>query len=146
MPDTNKDNQQNDPTHLTDKDISAYNPDPEYISKIINHFILDNNDTKPTQKSKPTNHKHQYNRQHIIDALSKMQLTFRTNYICGQSNHIDTDDFREMIVKEIIRGKSWKLTRRKVMPCKKCVYCDICPPISNYEKAIGKYNLCKIVK
>jgi len=58
--------------------------------------------------------------------------------------NIKIDNFRDMIVKEITKGKCWKLTRRKVMPCKNCVYCDICPPISNYEINIGKYNLCKL--
>ena len=101
MPDTNKDNQQNEINHATDNDMSAYNSDPEYISKIINHYILDNDETKPVQQSKPSNRKYQYNRQHVIDALTKMQLTFRATYASGQSTHINTDEFKSCLLKNI---------------------------------------------
>lgn len=41
-------------------------------------------------------------------------------------------------------GKShnWFLTRDKITPCNKCIYCFLCPPISNYEFVINRFNLC----
>lgn len=40
------------------------------------------------------------------------------------------------------KNNSWFLTRNKITPCKKCIYCFLCPPISNYEFAINRFNLC----
>jgi pseudo-rSAM protein len=39
---------------------------------------------------------------------------------------------------------SWCLTRNKVKPCKNCIFCDFCPPISNYELVLDKPNLCNL--
>lgn len=50
----------------------------------------------------------------------------------------------KLINKELFGGKSWKRIRKNVQPCKSCVYERVCPPISNYSNAIGKYNLCRI--
>lgn len=40
---------------------------------------------------------------------------------------------------------SWFNTRESTS-CSSCVFTDICPPISNYEYEIGKFNLCSIKK
>ena len=40
---------------------------------------------------------------------------------------------REAIHNELNSGFVWTLTRDKIKPCKSCVYCYICPSISNYE-------------
>lgn len=39
---------------------------------------------------------------------------------------------------------SWKCVRSKLKPCKDCLYSFLCPPPSNYEFFIGKFNLCNI--
>ncbi len=52
----------------------------------------------------------------------------------------------EIVFNEMDDSKFWMLTRNKVLPCSKCVYCNLCPPISNYELAIGQFNLCHIHK
>ncbi|NIR10843.1 MAG: hypothetical protein GTN82_35945, partial [Candidatus Aminicenantes bacterium] len=52
----------------------------------------------------------------------------------------------EIIFREMNNGKSWRRIRKHVMPCKKCVFERLCPPISNYNYAIKKYNLCHIWK
>jgi len=50
----------------------------------------------------------------------------------------------EIAYKSMIEITSWKKTRDCVLPCNSCIYRYLCPPISNYEYAIGKFNLCKI--
>jgi len=50
----------------------------------------------------------------------------------------------DLIQKELIINNSWRFLRRNVTPCKKCVFQDLCPPISSYEFAMGKFNLCTI--
>ncbi|GEM_PF-37104 len=49
-----------------------------------------------------------------------------------------------IVEKELNKGKSWGKVRKNVQPCKSCVFCDLCSPISNYEYAVGRYNLCNI--
>jgi pseudo-rSAM protein len=56
-------------------------------------------------------------------------------------NHI-----MELIYKELHQGKSWTKIRKHVKPCKSCSFNALCPPISNYEYAIGQYNLCHIMQ
>jgi len=51
----------------------------------------------------------------------------------------------EIIYKELALGKSWRKIRKNVMPCKRCTFEQLCPPISNYNLVIGKYNLCHIL-
>lgn len=52
--------------------------------------------------------------------------------------------FTEIVYNEINNGDNWFKTRLKVNPCNTCVFCAICPPISNYEHAFQMYNLCNI--
>lgn len=53
---------------------------------------------------------------------------------------------KEILFREMKEGKSWRQIRKHVMPCKQCTFESLCPPISNYSTAIGKYNLCRIWK
>lgn len=50
----------------------------------------------------------------------------------------------DVILKEITIGKSWKTIRSNVLPCKHCIFQNICPTISNYERVIKQNNLCKV--
>ena len=54
------------------------------------------------------------------------------------------DSLYEMIYKALDGYDSWMMTRDKKEPCSYCRFKFICPPISNYEFAIGKNNLCQI--
>lgn len=56
------------------------------------------------------------------------------------------DSIYEIMMKELSHGKSWRKIRRNVSPCKSCVYDCLCPPISNYNTVIGKYDMCRIRK
>lgn len=50
----------------------------------------------------------------------------------------------EILFKELLNRRSWRKIRKHVSPCKSCVFETLCPPISNYNYVIGKYNLCHI--
>ena len=52
------------------------------------------------------------------------------------------DSIYDVIYKEMYQGKSWRRIRKNVEPCKRCIFFALCPPISNYSYAIGKYDLC----
>lgn len=51
-----------------------------------------------------------------------------------------------MIEAEMDKGISWTRTRPRVSPCSSCVYNFLCPPISNYEILLRRYNFCHIYK
>jgi len=57
--------------------------------------------------------------------------------------NIFKDGMSEIIQKEIDEGLSWFRIRNQV-PCTDCVYQWLCPSPSNYEIAIGRYNLCHV--
>jgi pseudo-rSAM protein len=52
------------------------------------------------------------------------------------------DSIYDVLIKEMNSGGSWRKIRKNVVPCKSCVFEKLCPPISDYNKAIGKFNLC----
>jgi pseudo-rSAM protein len=60
--------------------------------------------------------------------------------------NITKQSLHEIAYREITESTNWRKTRNCVSPCNKCLYKYLCPPISNYEYNIGKFNLCKIVK
>lgn len=57
---------------------------------------------------------------------------------------IYTSSIFDLVRKEIFEGKSW-LRIRNQAPCNKCVYQWLCPSPSDYEIAIGRPNLCKVI-
>ncbi|MDP3642561.1 MAG: TIGR04150 pseudo-rSAM protein [Bacteroidota bacterium] len=58
---------------------------------------------------------------------------------------IYTSTIFDLVRKEIFEGKSW-LRIRNQAPCNKCVYQWLCPSPSDYEIAIGRPNLCKVIQ
>ncbi|MEI7980266.1 MAG: TIGR04150 pseudo-rSAM protein [Bacteroidota bacterium] len=50
----------------------------------------------------------------------------------------------ELIKKERNGGSSWKRIRMDQTPCSRCIYQFLCPPVSNYELFMKKFNLCHI--
>lgn len=50
----------------------------------------------------------------------------------------------KMIFKEVNQIKSWSFLRKDVEPCNCCLYKSLCPPISNLELYMNKYNFCII--
>lgn len=51
---------------------------------------------------------------------------------------------REVLLKELHEGKGWFKVRKHLIPCKGCIYNQICPPTSNYEYALSRNDLCTI--
>jgi pseudo-rSAM protein len=60
--------------------------------------------------------------------------------------NIKLKNLHEAAYKGMKDSKNWRKIRSNVEPCKTCLYKFICPPISNYEYALGKYNLCNVIK
>jgi len=56
------------------------------------------------------------------------------------------DSINAIIEKELTLGKSWLNVRKLVEPCRNCIYEILCPPISNYEYALNKFQICNLKK
>ncbi len=88
----------------------------------------------------------------VFNQLSFKTLTITADKkVYGNINHsslgrVGKDLLMDLVVKEMNSGNSWYHTRSKVIPCKSCLYQNICPPISNYEYYMDKYNVCQIQK
>ena len=59
--------------------------------------------------------------------------------------NLTRESLHHIILRECDSGRSWKRTRAKVNPCKDCVYHFLCPPISNYELFLKRFNFCHII-
>jgi pseudo-rSAM protein len=66
------------------------------------------------------------------------------NSIISSNLSIIHNSLDEAIIDELNGSKTWFLKRNDVKPCKDCLYCLICPPISEYELELGRFNLCNI--
>jgi len=55
---------------------------------------------------------------------------------------------KEITINSLITDEEsdWIQNKPKFFPCNKCIYNFLCTPLSNYEKVIGKNNLCTLVK
>lgn len=63
-----------------------------------------------------------------------------------QLGTLGKDTIHEAVYREMYRGSSWRRTRKKVKPCKHCAFAALCPPLSNYEYALARNDLCHIRK
>lgn len=54
------------------------------------------------------------------------------------------NDLEQLIHQEMKSGFSWRKTRDRETICCDCLYRYLCPSPSNYERAIGRPNLCLI--
>lgn len=65
-----------------------------------------------------------------------------TNLNLKAIGNMDEDLF-EIISRELRHtNSSWKLVRKNIPFCNKCLFNNLCPPPSNYEFYIGQFNLC----
>jgi pseudo-rSAM protein len=53
-------------------------------------------------------------------------------------------EIHDILLAVMSRGDGWFRVRENVPPCKSCVYNHVCPPVSNYEYALSRNNLCNI--
>jgi pseudo-rSAM protein len=58
--------------------------------------------------------------------------------------HLERNSIPEMIANEMNKGTSWRKIRNNIMPCKKCVFHSLCPPLGNMNIALNQNNLCSI--
>jgi len=78
------------------------------------------------------------------------KLIVTSNFDCYSNLNLNSlgnlknTDISDLIYKEIKNKNIWELTRRDISPCKNCIFNILCPPISDYEISLNKYNLCKI--
>lgn len=56
------------------------------------------------------------------------------------------DPIKDLLCKELESKNTWRRTRYDLEPCSHCRFKLICPSPSNYERVIGKNNLCHILK
>jgi pseudo-rSAM protein len=107
-------------------------------------------DKEDLQKAKPTD-KDIHARQ-LVNPFHFGRLTVLSNgHIHANVNTsrlgtLDKDSIHQAVYKEMYRGKNWRRIRKRTAPCKSCTFSELCPPLSNYEYAIGKNNLCHIWK
>ncbi|MCP5108340.1 MAG: hypothetical protein GY950_33445, partial [bacterium] len=55
---------------------------------------------------------------------------------------LERDGISDAVYKEMYRGKSWRRIRKKVEPCRHCVFEALCPPLSNYEYVLSQNAPC----
>lgn len=58
--------------------------------------------------------------------------------------NIKSEKMLSLVEKELFVGRDWRCTRKQEIPCMDCCYSALCPPISDYERALGRNDLCKI--
>ena len=58
--------------------------------------------------------------------------------------NVNECSINDLIGVELFKGNTWRLTRNKVVPCNRCIYNSLCPPISDYELSLGQFNLCNL--
>lgn len=134
---------------IEDFKIKSYKFIPFFDGKNLDFFkenvFIDRNDieeNKPTLKEIYTNG--------AINSNFFGCLTFKpdgsvySNVRDSAIGNIGINSLYEIMTRELNRGKNWLKIRKKILPCKQCVYEMLRPPISNYHMAIGKYNLCHI--
>jgi len=66
------------------------------------------------------------------------------NLNAARLGNLRTHSLYDMVYKEMLSGKSWRRTRSKARPCDECLYSALCPPLSNYEHAFGRNDLCEL--
>jgi pseudo-rSAM protein len=66
------------------------------------------------------------------------------NVNVSRLGNLEKDSIYDVVYKEMDRGISWRRTRKKVEPCRHCTFKGLCPPLSNYEYALGQNNPCNI--
>ncbi|MDR2511208.1 MAG: TIGR04150 pseudo-rSAM protein [Bacteroidales bacterium] len=67
----------------------------------------------------------------------------RANPNTAVLGNLQNKSLLQLAEKELFENSAWLQIRDKE-PCSNCLYQYLCPSPSNYESAIGKFNLCKV--
>lgn len=82
-----------------------------------------------------------------LNQFSKIFI-YPDNTVLGGKIRTQTESLSKTTIKEAVshelndEDSQWRFIRTKVEPCKNCIFVALCPPISNYEISLNKYNLC----
>lgn len=68
----------------------------------------------------------------------------RSNLFSEIGLNLSNATLTDQILFELKNNISWMKVRKNVKPCSNCIYNSLCPPISNYEIQLNKFNLCTI--
>lgn len=82
-----------------------------------------------------------------MNAFGKLYI-YPDGSVSGGINSSIVGNIREMSLKELLcgeikRGNAWRWLRTEE-PCRGCVYQWLCPSPSDYERILGKLNLCHV--
>jgi pseudo-rSAM protein len=111
----------------------------------LEHVYLKEEDLFEGVKSIETVYSNQsFNRNHFGKLTILSNGDIYTNINFKSVGNIKSDSLKKIVYDEMKNGEAWKKVRSSTTPCSECVYEHLCPPISNYEYVIGKYNLCNI--
>jgi pseudo-rSAM protein len=86
----------------------------------------------------------------VVNAFNFGNLIIRPDGRCYANvnavplGELGKDSLYNILFKEMEHGRSWRKIRKYISPCKSCTFEKLCPPISNYNSVIGRYNLCHI--
>jgi pseudo-rSAM protein len=135
---------------ITDLEIVNFVLNPFYNKKNLSFFrenvFLSKNDILDAKPSVSDIYARQTVNSNYYGKLTiKNNGDVHSNINEKKTGNIIKATLHEFAYKEIKSGNSWRKTRNNVKPCNKCVYRFLCPPVSNYEYAIGKFNLCNLV-
>ena len=135
---------------INEFDITKYSINPFYTGENIDFFkkniFLDKDDIfsntlsmREIFRNKKLNSNY-FGTLHILP-----DGTVKTNMNCKSLGNIKSKSILDLILKEMLDNTGWRVVRDQ-KPCSDCTYQWICPPISNYELAIGKTSLCHLRK
>lgn len=129
-------------------EIDDYEIAPVYAGSNLSFFeeyiFIDRADIELTKITKK-----QYFTNQILNIYNFGKLTINndgnvfSNFNCGCLGNITTNTLKELLKKELSESNSW-LKIRDDKTCVQCVYQFFCPPLSNYEFVMGKFNLCNV--
>ncbi len=74
----------------------------DYLSKVINEFVKDGDDGKAALRNTAAS-KHHFNRDDVVKALSKIQLTYKSQYVPGQQVNINTEGFKTALLNSMAK-------------------------------------------
>ncbi|NVO11648.1 MAG: hypothetical protein HXX16_16925 [Bacteroidales bacterium] len=75
----------------------------------------------------------------VIDSFGNYQ----TNVLGEPLGNLKNENLQKIVFNCLSSTNStWFQTRNRIIPCSECIYNQICPPISSYERSMNKMDLC----
>jgi len=84
---------------------------PETVSRAIRNFINNDSDDGKATTAQATDGKQFHDRRDIIKALTKLQLTYKPEYIPGQQVVINTDEFKHALLNSMAKLQNSVITK-----------------------------------